>query len=87
MSEVPIFLNNGKNAFLPVWNGFGHDLELKTERFFNGIIMSIKFDGQTFRTRDVLQISRGAWTISFPPLRWHFCELSNKSWGRQIRTH
>ena len=62
MSEVPIFLNNGKNAFLPVWNGFGHDLELKTERFFNGIIMSIKFDGQTFRTRDVLQISRGAWT-------------------------
>ena len=63
MSEVPIFLNNGKNAFLPVWNGFGHDLELKTERFFNGIIMSIKFDGQTFRTRDVLQISRGAWTI------------------------
>ena len=36
MSEVPIFLNNGKNAFLPVWNGFGHDLELMAGELFNG---------------------------------------------------
>ena len=36
MSEVPIFLNNGKNAFLPVWNGFGHDFELMAGELFNG---------------------------------------------------
>ena len=46
--------------FEPLPPKIEHGLELKTEQFINGTKITVKSNGQTFRTRDVIQTSRGA---------------------------
>ena len=46
--------------FEPLIPKTGHSLDLKTEQFFNVTKITVKSNGQTFRTRDVRQTSRGA---------------------------
>ena len=51
-----------KTRFYRFGTGLDTILNLWPGNFLMGIKSPVKFNGQTFRTRDVLQISRGAWT-------------------------
>ena len=56
---VYILRNNRKRSFYQDCN-VCKEFTCKTERFFNWTKMTMKSNGQTFRTRDVIQISRGS---------------------------